>query len=108
MVPSISRKMARGCERLLPRIDRKDTRQLECLSHRLRKPEDREAIRPLAGAQTFEGRSYFSQVRMSIQVNVAMANGMIPISRFFPSHGRANVCRRASKLKVPLPRIHPA
>src|SRR4029077_6471608 len=100
--------MARRSGRLLFRIDRRGTRQLECFSRRLCNPAGTEAIQPIATVQTFEARSFVSQIRIAIQVNVTTPSGIIPTSRFFPSHGGASACRRASKLNVPLPKIHPA
>src|SRR5437667_12899903 len=100
--------MARRCGRPVLRIDCRDTRQLARFPRRLCKLAGKEAIPPLPTAQTCEARSYFSQVRIIIHVTVAMPSGTMPTSRFFPTHGRATICRCVSQLKVPLPKINPA
>src|SRR5215472_9405689 len=92
----------------LLRIDCIDTRQLERFPHKLCKLVGKEAIRPLPMVQICEARSYFSQVRVIIHVTAATPNGTIPTSKFFPSHGKATICRCVSQLNVPLPKINPA
>src|SRR6476661_7364679 len=100
--------MARRCGWPLLRTDCRDTRRLERFLRRWRKLAGKEAIRPLPMVQTCEARSYFSQVRIIIHVTAATPRGTIPTSRFFPTHGRATICRCVSQLKAPLPKINPA
>src|SRR5438874_12134163 len=107
MVRSISGKKARQCGRPLLRTDRRDTRQRERFPRKLCKLVGKEAKRPLPMVQTDEARSYFSQVRTIIHVIAATPSGTIPTSRFFPTQGRATICRCVSQLKAPLPKINP-
>src|SRR5438034_1277096 len=100
--------MARRCGRPSLRTDCRDTRQLARFPRRLCKLAGKEAIPPLPTAQTCEAPSYFSQVRIIIHVTVATPSGIMPTRRFFPTHGRATICRCVSQLKVPLPKINPA
>ncbi len=108
MARSISGKTAQRCERRLLRTDCRDTHRLERFPRKLCKLAGKEAIRPLPMAQICEARSYFSQVRIIIHVIAATPSGTIPTSKFFPSHGKATICRRVSQLKAPLPKINPA
>ena len=108
MARNISGKTAQRYGRPLLRTDCRDTCQLERFLRKSCKLAGKEAIRPLPMAQTCEARSYFSQVRIIIHVTAATPSGTIPTSRFFPTHGRASICRCVSQLKVPLPKINPA
>src|SRR6266550_7816492 len=104
----MSGKTAQQCGWFLIRSDCKDTRPLEHLLHKSCRPADREEMRSHATHQTWEARSYFNQVRINTHVRQATPSGTIPTSRFFPSQGRASISWRATRLKVPLPKIQPA
>src|SRR5438876_112567 len=100
--------MAQQCEGPSRRTDRRDTCRLERFPRKWCKLTGKEAIRPLPMAQTCEARSYLSQARIIIHVIAATPSGTIPTSKFFPTQGRATICRCVSQLKVPLPKINPA
>src|SRR5438270_8903722 len=100
--------MARRYGRFLHRTYCRDNRQLERFPRKLCKLMGKEAKRPPPMVQTCEARSYFSQVRIIIHVIVATPSGTIPTRRFFPSQGKATICRCVSQLKAPLPKINPA
>src|SRR6266480_5799618 len=108
MVLSISGKTAQQCARPLLRTDHRDTRWLEHLLYKSRRPVDREAIRSLPTYQACKARSCFNQIRIDTHVKQATPSGTIPTSRFFPNHGRTSISWRATRLNVPLPNIQPA
>src|SRR4029453_5009560 len=108
MVRSIFGKTARQCGRSLLGTDHRDTRHLEHLLYRSRKPVDREAMQSHLTCQTWEARSYFNQIRINSHVRQATPSGTIPTSRFFPNQGRTSISWRATRLNPQLPKIQPA
>src|SRR5436309_171411 len=100
--------MARRYGRSLHRTDCRDKRQIERFPRKLCKLVGKEAKRPPPMVQTDEARSYFSQVRIIIHVIAATPSGTIPTSRFFPTQGRATICRCVSQLKARKHEMQPA